>query len=363
MPTIFMVNQENQLIKNALFILALFFFLQYSITANAGGFNTGEALPTIKCKKELYNLSFSNRASFSFNNSVLTLLNSYILDEYSDRSIKWFLNKWGFTRVKIVRRPTYGMHFYIAMNDEMNLVVFRGTKDVQSTVSDVFYSQESARKLGFPGKIHKGFLQSFSRIRDIFIDSIDELDIWNKPFFHAGHSSGGVYSTLAALLLKERGANITGVYTSAQPRIGDEDFNLYLDTKLKNRYFRILIAQDLTPQVPPTKNASEAFSKIIPDKFPFFQKFLVNYLNSLNYAPHSGEAFVLNRKGNLIRTRQNSEVAREEKFWEKVSSDIIIKDPIEWLKSFKNRHLNVHRPPEYLCRLAESLKNSNQDHQ
>lgn len=49
-----------------------------------------------------------------------------------------------------------------------------------------------------------------------------------------GHSLGGAMATLAAAWLAERKIPFSGAYTFGQPRVGDDNFQVAFDTKLKD---------------------------------------------------------------------------------------------------------------------------------
>jgi hypothetical protein len=72
------------------------------------------------------------------------------------------------------------------------------------------------------GKVHSGFLDSFSRIEARTRDALKSLNDERpgRAIWYTGHSLGGALATLAAA----RFGNATGLYTFGCPRVGDHDF-------------------------------------------------------------------------------------------------------------------------------------------
>lgn len=70
-----------------------------------------------------------------------------------------------------------------------------------------------------------------------------------------GHSLGGALAALYATMLHYTGqteiaSKIGAVYTFGQPRVGDQDFVNYANSKLKGKFFRVVYCNDVIPRVP-----------------------------------------------------------------------------------------------------------------
>ncbi|XP_073388688.1 triacylglycerol lipase OBL1 [Physcomitrium patens] len=73
--------------------------------------------------------------------------------------------------------------------------------------------------------------------------------------FITGHSLGGALASLYATMLHYTGqteiaSKIGAVYTFGQPRVGDQDFVNYANSKLKGKFFRVVYCNDVVPRVP-----------------------------------------------------------------------------------------------------------------
>nr|XP_024370010.1 uncharacterized protein LOC112279617 [Physcomitrium patens]PNR57011.1 hypothetical protein PHYPA_004004 [Physcomitrium patens] len=73
--------------------------------------------------------------------------------------------------------------------------------------------------------------------------------------FITGHSLGGALAALYATMLHYTGqteiaSKIGAVYTFGQPRVGDQDFVNYANSKLKGKFFRVVYCNDVVPRVP-----------------------------------------------------------------------------------------------------------------
>jgi len=125
-------------------------------------------------------------------------------------------------------------------------VAFRGTQqDLTDFAADVDFLKTDWERGGW---VHEGF-------RDAFNDIWPGLDAWleqhpGKRLF-TGHSLGAALAALATAVCSfETHLPVSGLYTFGQPRIGQQDFCMALDYKVRSRYFRFVNRHDLVPRVP-----------------------------------------------------------------------------------------------------------------
>ncbi|KAL6227362.1 hypothetical protein ACLB2K_001320 [Fragaria x ananassa] len=159
--------------------------------------------------------------------------------------------------------------------DELIVVAFRGTEffdaDAWSTDLDICWF-----KYRCIGKVHGGFMKALGLTPEGFPDEEPETeyrlayytlrkrlrdlvkDNNNTKFIVTGHSLGGalviLFAAILALhnegLLLER---LEGVYTFWQPRVGDKDFQRFMEKQMKDhniKYQRIVYSHDLVPRIP-----------------------------------------------------------------------------------------------------------------
>ena len=149
------------------------------------------------------------------------------------------------------------MSGYVAMSDEVVVVVFRGTdmfspKDWLAN-ADAFWQKD----MGRGRKVHKGFYSGYDR----FAKQIKRILAGRNPkyIWVTGHSLGGAMATCCAYDWVINRMPLTGVVTFGQPRVGNPMFARFMDYQLGTRYIRFRNGEDIVPSVPP------ASSLFLPD--------------------------------------------------------------------------------------------------
>nr|PNR63305.1 hypothetical protein PHYPA_001730 [Physcomitrium patens] len=87
------------------------------------------------------------------------------------------------------------------------------------------------------------------------IDDPAKEQAYDGQALHHGTLSGGALASLYATMLHHTGeteiaSKIGAVYTFGQPRVGDQDFVNYANSKLKGKFFRVVYCNDVVPRVP-----------------------------------------------------------------------------------------------------------------
>ena len=149
------------------------------------------------------------------------------------------------------------MSGYVAMTDEVVVVVFRGTdmfspKDWLAN-ADAFWQKD----VGRGRKVHKGFYRGYDR----FASQIKRMLSGRNPkyIWVTGHSLGGAMATCCAYDWIINRMPLTGVVTFGQPRVGNLTFARFMDYQVGTRYLRFRNGEDIVPSVPP------ANSLLLPD--------------------------------------------------------------------------------------------------
>lgn len=116
------------------------------------------------------------------------------------------------------------------------IVVFRGTDRIASAQTAAWYEwgewvqtdlnyQMVEPGAGMRGKVHRGFWNNLSLVREPLADAIEEAGGQTRPVWVTGHSLGGAQAQLfAAYLSAARGIDPRGVYVYGAPHVGDQDF-------------------------------------------------------------------------------------------------------------------------------------------
>jgi len=146
---------------------------------------------------------------------------------------------------------------FIAGNDKMIVVVFRGTQEIR----DFFKDAKLKLKDDVVGKVHRGFRTSLNEVWD---NNTKDQDMHqfikqcrdnNQLIWFCGHSLGAALATLAAAEygLGGNGSDadaVKGIYTIGQPRIGNRAFAKGFDAVLADKCFRIVNNNDPVAKIP-----------------------------------------------------------------------------------------------------------------
>jgi triacylglycerol lipase len=158
---------------------------------------------------------------------------------------------------------------FVASNDEIAVLAFRGTADVQDWMTDLHATPVRFSWIfqGGPevGDIHAGFGHALSdgwrkivtAVRAVApqpaIMDTDSIDA-RRTLWITGHSLGGALAALAGAAFSLLPDNVirpvSGIYTFGQPRIGLHNFCDNYGRLLSPRIFRLVNNKDLVPRVP-----------------------------------------------------------------------------------------------------------------
>jgi len=132
---------------------------------------------------------------------------------------------------------------FVASNDKVVVISFRGTANIEDWLSDADASQVQDSNYG--GLVHAGFAQAMNTIWPLMQSKLPSA-IGSRRLWVTGHSLGAALATLAALRLKNENVAVSAVYTYGSPRVGNPDF--YSVYSLSN--YRFVNNNDIVPHVP-----------------------------------------------------------------------------------------------------------------
>lgn len=158
------------------------------------------------------------------------------------------LANWGFPSARFFSRK--GTQGYVAGNDEMILVAFRGTepKRMEDLMTD-------AKIKRVPGKggghVHRGFKAALEAVADDMVQTARRFMDRGQPVFVTGHSLGAALAGLAVGASETEDLPIAGLYTYGMPRIGNRHYAERFEERFGNRAFRVVNNNDSVTRVPP----------------------------------------------------------------------------------------------------------------
>lgn len=166
----------------------------------------------------------------------------------SDADIVKKCKSWGLPNVKFFSRG--GTQGYVAGNDEVIIVAFRGTepKEMEDLMAD-------AKMKRVPGKggghVHRGFKAALEQVSADMAAAARQLCDRGQPIFVTGHSLGAALAGLAVGASATEKVPIAALYTYGMPRIGNSHFAEKFAANYGKRTFRVVNNNDAVTRVPP----------------------------------------------------------------------------------------------------------------
>lgn len=279
---------------------------------------------------------------------------AYLSQLRPKKKIKQQLETWGFRKHKIWSQWWYGVRVYVAEHEDFVLVGFRGTKTLTQNISNAMFAQVEAE--GFAGQAHRGVFDAYLRTRKKIRQLILDHGGGNKPLIFTGHSRGAMMATLFSLDALSLGQKVESVYAFSQPRLGDQQFHDYIQSKIGDRYYRIENKDDIGPQIPPTADESEAIGQLVlGDENQSVENAAKKLIVKLGYTYGVGAGFFLD--GDRLVPSSDTESQRKIQldFWKTFGSEISLKS-ISSIVSTLSTHIVEHKPSEYICKIEAVMK-------
>ncbi|CAN0222365.1 unnamed protein product [Ectocarpus sp. 6 AP-2014] len=173
---------------------------------------------------------------------------------------------------------------FVAANDDMVAVVFRGTKELTDWATNLDISpRDCAGQWEAPdavGAVHEGFNEGVDSVWEVrgnmrkVINNLYNEKGKSRKLYIAGHSLGGALATVAAARLSYvDNLDIAGVYTIGSPRLFDPsaaagfDSRMNDGTPLKEKYFRCRNNNDIVTRIPLPPSYEHVGTEIYLDRF------------------------------------------------------------------------------------------------
>lgn len=191
----------------------------------------------------MFTLAALENDTFSWQAALSLAFASKLAYEPSGTVESIALQNWGFRQHVILDRgDTQG---FIAIADRVALIAFRGTESLGDWIGNL---QVIPERRPF-GLVHSGFMAAY-RLVDADVRVALSQNIGNRKLWLTGHSLGGALATIAAAEL-HGAANVAGIHTYGQPRLGDAMMRTFYNANYQDRLWRFVNDRDLVTRVPP----------------------------------------------------------------------------------------------------------------
>lgn len=331
----------------------------YSLTslAQVNQFNSHTQNIDLPCNQPIPYLEFELTDQFRLENSFMLLWASIVAEEFNRNSMKKAVKEWGFDKVQLLGKPLRGAFGYMAANDDIVLLSFRGTNSLEEIIKDALFLHKSAKSLGVDGSVHTGMVMHFQKLEKMIMPTLEKWNInKEKPIILTGHSLGAAMAAISGAYLENKGYNVLHVYNSAQPVMGDKLFQQSIDEAIGGKYARLLIDEDLVPNIPPAVESADTITSLLPGWMFILKNQVRSFIENINYGGHVGRSLSITQENKFNITR-SSERERADKYWKAINKEI---RDIRSLGDFKNlitSHTGEHPPKVYMCRFLKAYNN------
>lgn len=325
-----------------------------STIALAASWSTKDAAVDLSCGTTVPSYEFDASAPYSTGNAFLALLAATVAENWTDARIKSDLKAWGFRDTKLVGKILLGSYGYITENDQVRVLAFRGTHSLHEGLIDATAVSSSYADVGLPGKGHTGMKLAFKLLWSMVKDELALRQAQDpKPLVIVGHSLGGSLAFLHALRLAQLNYPILGLYTAAEPRIGDATLMAAADALIGDRFYRMENAHDPVPHLPPTAANAQAFADVFAKDQSLVSHAVRATVESMNYAPLPGWTLELDKDGFQSRTGVPAEHDSELYFLNGIESEVVKSDNVKDVFTQVKKHVTAHLGDSYVCNFLE----------
>ncbi|MFW7380509.1 MAG: lipase family protein [Oligoflexus sp.] len=327
--------------------LVVFFSFMFTHSASSYEWSKQGLMPTCNASVPITDMHLAAHQGFHLDHASIMLWASWLAERPRRNLIVQDLEARGFKKIALFGPAYFGANAYLAETEDLRLLVFRGSQDIKEWTRNALFQQSEAMELGLPGKIHSGMLQHF---KELAPKILAELADTTKPLMIAGHSLGGAMALLHGLILEEQGHEIAAIYLSGAPRVGDAEFYTYAEQIFSHRLYAIEMKHDLTPMIPPSKDAATMFSQVIPEKHWFLRSKLEEVVDRLSYASANWQTVKIDHH-NLLPKRYG--LQGETDYWLRLQSQLTTVSSVTELWNALSSRFAEHAPEVYFCELMK----------
>ena len=159
----------------------------------------------------------------------------------------WATNNLSSTNVEFI--DAEDTEVFIAENDSEMYIVFRGSKGLRDWIANMKILKSTTDF----GKVHSGFMEAFSVVREKIFTAMTRARENNKKLYLSGHSLGGALATIAAAdsNIKIGSTPIEAIYTFGMPKTSNRTAADYINSNFGSRFFRFVNDRDIVTRIPP----------------------------------------------------------------------------------------------------------------
>ncbi|MFQ5527671.1 MAG: hypothetical protein ACE5GX_15595 [Thermoanaerobaculia bacterium] len=188
------------------------------------------------------------KTSFDLVNARATARASALAYKKKEEILKT-LQSWGFANARFFSNRGTGTQGFVAGNDDMILVAFRGTES-----GELKDWRTDAKIKKIPGKggghVHRGFKAALESVSTPMAQAVRAFRDKGQPVFVTGHSLGAALAGLAVGASKTERIDIAGLYTYGMPRVGNKTFASKFKDRYGKRAFRVVNNNDIVTRIP-----------------------------------------------------------------------------------------------------------------
>ena len=307
----------------------------------------------VDCPNDIPKLDFEITSDYRVGNAFLASAASYAVEMPTPERVAEPLEAWGFKDIKIFNASSHGAAAFLAEGDGFRFLVFRGTVEAQDVIDDVLFAMLPYSRIGLDGWGHTGMLLRYERLAPVLMpELLARMKADPKPLFLAGHSLGGAMALIFGMRLQQDGHDVTAIYTSAQPRVGDSSFYNQARALLGDRYYRLENPSDIIPHLPPSKDVAAVFGRMVPWDQWRLQDILAGLVERLNYDRPETASMVLSDR---VEPAKADQAVADSAYWSGLGDSIVGARTLDQVMAKINERMGQHSGHSYLCHFAKVM--------